>query len=127
MKILMASKHRIRPAEASDAAALQQLYAEIRAAAEWLPPAVRPGADFARDSAGEQVLVAVAQDGSIDGWIAVWGPEAFVHHLYVREQVRRQGVAQALLSSPLHRTARPWRLKYLCDNVVALHFNRRHD
>src|SRR5690606_28058009 len=104
----IAVMHELREAVPEDAPALQRLYADIRGSAEWLPPAARRNADFARDSAGERVIVAVAPDGSIDGLISVWEPQAFVHHLYVRESARRRGLARALLEFLLIRMPRIW-------------------
>ena len=117
--------HELREAVPEDAPALQRLYADIRGSAAWLPPAARRNADFARDSAGERVIVAVAPDGSIDGLISVWEPQAFVHHLYVRESARRRGLARALLESLLIRVPRIWSLKCLKSNTGALRFYRR--
>lgn len=117
--------HELREAVPEDAPALQSLYADIRGSAEWLPPSARRNADFARDSAGERVIVAVAPDGSIDGLIAVWEPQAFVHHLYVRECARRRGVARRLLESLRISVPRPWSLKCLKSNAGALRFYRR--
>jgi len=117
--------HELREAGPADAPALQRLYADIRGRAEWLPPAARMNANFAHDSEGERVIVAVAPDGIIDGLIAVWEPQAFVHHLYVRERARRRGVASALLESLRISMPRPWSLKCLKSNVDALRFYRR--
>jgi GNAT superfamily N-acetyltransferase len=117
--------HELRDAGPADAPALQRLYADIRGRAEWLPPAARMNADFAKESAGELVIVAVAPDGILDGLIAVWEQQTFVHHLYVRERARRRGVASALLESLRIRMPRPWSLKCLRSNFDALRFYRR--
>ena len=59
----MAPPFLIRLAAEADAPALQALYRQCRSEADWLPPLARQRAaeaDFAADSAGELVLVAVA-------------------------------------------------------------------
>jgi len=117
--------HRVRPAVAGDASRLEAIYRECRAEAGWLPAASRAGADFARDSRGETVLVAVGSDGSPEGFVSVWEPDAFVHHLYVRRDSRRQGIGGLLLRSLAGRLPMPWRLKCLRANREALAFYAR--
>ncbi|QEL64057.1 hypothetical protein OTERR_05810 [Oryzomicrobium terrae] len=120
----------IRTATLADLPALQALYRRCRAQADWLPAASRATADFATDSLGELVLVAhslpsAARDGHVAGFVAVWEPDAFIHHLYVAPECRRQGVAGQLLAALAIRVAPPWRLKCLCANHGALAFYAR--
>lgn len=118
----------IRLAAEADAPALQALYRQCRSEADWLPPLARQRAaeaDFAADSAGELVLVAVAGDGAVAGLLAVWTADGFIHHLYVAPQWRRRGVAPQLLAALAQRVAPPWRLKCLCANRTALAFYAR--
>ena len=68
------------------------------------------------------MLVAVGISGDPEGFISVWEPDAFVHHLYVRRPDRRRGVGGTLLDSLDGRIPRPWRLKCLRANDEALAF-----
>jgi ribosomal protein S18 acetylase RimI-like enzyme len=120
--VLTATTRTIRPAAPADRDALAALYRRCRRLAEWLPAAERAKADFDRDTKGEEIFVAIGEEGTLDGFIAVCGPECFVHHLYVRPEARRQGVANALLESLEGRFTFPWRLKCVRVNVAALEF-----
>jgi ribosomal protein S18 acetylase RimI-like enzyme len=112
----------VRPALAADRAALSSLYQRCRMLAEWMPASERGRGDFDRDTNGETVFVAVGEGGELDGFVAVWEPDSFIHHLYVRPEARRQGVASALLDALAGHFALPWRLKCVRLNTVALDF-----
>jgi GNAT superfamily N-acetyltransferase len=111
----------IRRATPADLPAVARLYAEIFRDADWLPAAARADADFGRDSSDEQVFVCV-HEGRLQGFISVYVPESFIHHLYVAPQHQRQGVGSALLDSLQPWLARPWRLKCVTANRRALAF-----
>ena len=114
----------IREATEHDKTALASIYIECREKADWLPSASKTRSDFERDTAGEAIFVSVAADGSIQGFIAVWLPESFVHHLYVHPGARGQGVGTALLDSLRGRVALPWTLKCAQANTQATEFYR---
>ena len=111
----------VRPAADEDCGALQALYSECRELAEWLPEPARASSDFARDTEGERILVAIGASGVLEGFVSVWEPDSFIHHLYVHPQSRAQGVAIGLLAS-LKSLPFPWRLKCLRSNAGALGF-----
>jgi GNAT superfamily N-acetyltransferase len=113
---------RVRPFRANDAPALDAICRECRREASWLPSAARETSDFARDTEGEVLLVAVGSDDEPEGFISVWMPEAFIHHLYVRPISRRRGVGQLLLECLGAQLPKPWRLKCLRANEGALSF-----
>gem|GEM_PF-184598 len=110
----------VRRATDLDRDALDALYRECRRAADWLP-AMRSQASFAAVSAGEAVFVAVDATGLL-GLVSAWEAEPFIHHLYVREESRRTGVAAALLDSLVGTLPFPWRLKCVRANTQALDF-----
>ena len=112
---------RIRRATQLDRDALEALYGDCRREARWLPEK-RSQASFAQVSGGEAVFVAVASTGTLEGLLSVWESEPFVHHLYVREDARRKGVAEALLKSLVGFLPFPWRLKCVRANQEALDF-----
>ena len=115
---------RVRPFEEKDRQALAALYRECRAEATWLPTAMRE-ADFALDTEGEALLVAVGSDDQPEGFVSVWEPDAFIHHFYVRAGSRRMGIGTQLLESLRSRLPRPWRLKCVRANDEALAFYLR--
>ena len=119
----------VRAATAADMPALDRLYCAVIGAAGWLPTAARTAGSFADAAAGERVFVtdAGAADraggsAGLAGVIAVEADKAFVHHLYVAEDRRRQGVGAALLASLDLWLPRPWHLKCVSANRPALAF-----
>jgi ribosomal protein S18 acetylase RimI-like enzyme len=113
---------RVRPFAEADREALEAIYRECRAEAAWLPPAAREKSDFARDTAGEKLLVAVGSDDKPLGFVSVWEPDRFIHHLYVRSELRDRGIGKALLGSLRTQLPAPWKLKCLTANDPALAF-----
>ncbi|HEX6318384.1 MAG TPA: GNAT family N-acetyltransferase [Burkholderiales bacterium] len=112
----------VRPFATRDAPALAAIYRECLSEASWLPPASGRTADFSADTQGERLLVAVAADDEPQGFVSVWEPEAFIHHLYVRRLSRGQKIGGLLLDSLRGWLPKPWRLKCLCANRAALAF-----
>jgi GNAT superfamily N-acetyltransferase len=117
---------RVRPFEEKDRSALEAIYRECRCEANWLPSVVKQKADFARDTEGEALLVAVGGNDEPEGFVSVWEPDAFIHHLYVRDGSRQKGIAKQLLDSLVTRLPKPWRLKCVRANDVALAFYLDH-
>jgi GNAT superfamily N-acetyltransferase len=113
---------RVRPFAEGDRQVAETIYRDCRAKATWLPPAARENSDFARDTAGEKLLVAVGSDDLPIGFLSVWEPDRFIHHLYVRSEMRGQGVGKALLKALSNQLPMPWRLKCLTANGGALAF-----
>ena len=116
--------HSIRRATLSDADALQALYVDVVSNATWLPQSTRSTLSFARDTEGESVYVCCNQDAEIVGFISVYEPECFVHHLYVTQSHQGAGVGTALLKSLEVWLPLPWRLKCLERNDRAMSFYR---
>jgi GNAT superfamily N-acetyltransferase len=112
----------VRPFVESDRLALELIYRDCRLEAAWLPPAVRDRSNFTRDTEGEALLVAVGNNNEPEGFISVWEPESFIHHLYVRSSARRRGVGERLLNSLNGRIPKPWRMKCVCANTEAFKF-----
>jgi GNAT superfamily N-acetyltransferase len=111
---------KVRPFAEKDRPAIEAIYRECRAEAEWLPPAIRGHADFSREVEGETILVAVGHNDDPEGFVSVWEPDRFIHHLYVRRDARRRGVGAALLHAL--ELPKPWRLKCLRANAAATAF-----
>lgn len=115
---------RVRPFEEKDRSALETIYRECRSEAIWLPSAQE--SNLVRDVDGEALLVAVDSNDQPEGFVSVWEPEAFIHHLYVRNGSRNKGIAKQLLNSLASRLPRPWRLKCVRANDAALSFYLDH-
>lgn len=113
---------RVRPFEEEDRSALEVIYRECRSEATWLPAEVRGEADFARDTEGEVLLVAVGSDGEPVAFVSVWELDAFIHHVYVRNGSQQKGIGKQLLDALNPRLPRPWRLKCVRANHRALAF-----
>jgi ribosomal protein S18 acetylase RimI-like enzyme len=75
--------------------------------------------------AGETLFVAVGSDDKPLGFLSVWEPDRFIHHLYVRGEARDRGIGRALLRSLRTRLPVPWKLKCLTANDGALAFYMR--
>jgi len=114
--------YRVRPFDESDRAALDALYRDCRLEASWLPTAAKAQSNFSRDTEGESLFVAVSASDRAEGFISVWEPDAFIHHLYVRSAERGRGVGGMLIDSLNGRIPKPWRLKCLRANARACAF-----
>jgi GNAT superfamily N-acetyltransferase len=114
--------YRVRPFHESDRAALTVLYRDCRHEASWLPRAAKAQSSFSRDTEGESLFVAVSESDRPEGFISVWEPDAFIHHLYVRSSARGRGVGGMLLDFLNGRIPKPWRLKCLRANAQASAF-----
>ena len=122
----------VRPAGPDDLPRCAEIYAAARRVAfHWLPPETMTRDDFARDTAGEEVTVAVSDGpdhpGLIVGFAAAWRPDRFIHHLYVDPAWRRHGIGSLLLAHVAAALAPPVRLKCVVANTPAVAFYRKHD
>lgn len=114
----------VRAASARDIPALRALFLHSRRETfSWQPREAFQLADFDAQTQGELLLVADAGDRPA-GFVAVWQPDRFIHHLYVDTQHMGRGVGRALLQAlPGWPTTR-YRLKCLRRNTAALAFYR---
>jgi GNAT superfamily N-acetyltransferase len=94
---------RVRPYEEKDRAALEAIYRKCRSEADWLPAAARDRCDFAGDTMGEVLYVAVGAGDDAVGFVSAWEPDGFIHHLYVRDGLKGKGIGTQLLAA--HRLA----------------------
>lgn len=116
----------VRPATPADLPALRELFlAARRQTFDWLPPDAFHLEDFDTQTEGERVFMAEAGD-RIAGFISVWEPDDFIHHLFVDVGHIRQGVGRALLLALPGWPGRAYRLKCLSRNQTALAFYHAH-
>ncbi len=115
----------VRAARRTDWPALRALYLHARRDTfAWLPAERFAAGDFDEHTRGEALLVAQARDEGIVGFVSVWEPERFVHHLYVAGTRLREGIGAALLRALPGWPAARYRLKCLVRNERALAFWR---
>ncbi|MEV8519107.1 N-acetyltransferase [Dyella marensis] len=112
----------IRAATEQDRPALRELFLQARKATfTWLDSAAFALEDYDGQTRGERVLVAETGDGHIAGFVALWAPEWFIHHLYIDAARQRQGIGRALLQA-LGWPDQALQLKCLRRNEPALAF-----
>jgi GNAT superfamily N-acetyltransferase len=88
----------IRGAEAADAPALRALFLRSRRETfVWQPAEAFTLADFDAQTQDERLWVALDEAAWPIGFIALWEPEQFIHHLYVDRAWMGRGVGRALL------------------------------
>ena len=115
----------IRHATDDDRPALRELFLQARRATfTWAAADTFRLDDYDGQTRGERVLLAQAADGSLAGFVALWEPERFVHHLYLAADQQRKGIGRALLQA-LGWPQLPLQLKCLCRNEAALAFYSR--
>lgn len=88
----------------------------------WLPPNADVDTNLKKTSSGETVVVCLAPNGDLAGFVSVYAPGAFIHHLYVADEFQNQGVGTQLLASLNDWLPKPWRLKCVTANRQALAF-----
>lgn len=80
--------------------------------------------DFDRGIQGEYVLVAILNEIPI-GFISIWLPNNFIHHLYVDKKYHGKGIGTQLLKATIDKTKLPITLKCLKNNKKAVDFYRK--
>ncbi|MBT0963959.1 GNAT family N-acetyltransferase [Denitromonas iodatirespirans] len=97
------------------------LYNASRASAGCFDEAAVTLAEFLGGIEGEDVHVATLA-GAVVGFVSVWVPERFIHHLYVSPAHQGCGVGSALLRACEARYGRPMSLKCVTRNLRARRF-----
>jgi len=117
---------KVRPAIDADLPVLARIY--LRGRREIFPWQDHESfrlEDFAEQTEGEVIRVAENGAGEVTGFLSVWEPENFVHHLFVADGHRGTGTGRALLEDLRCRMPGPFRLKCIAANTAALGFYRR--
>ena len=114
----------IRDAMRSDLPDLERIFAMNRGAgAEWDEAETVPSLESQIE--GEKVIVAES-GGGIVGFISLWLPENFVHHLYVRKDKQGEGIGRSLIEEALTRYNGDFTLKCVKRNRKAMRFYRKN-
>jgi GNAT superfamily N-acetyltransferase len=100
---------------------LRKIYLESRRESfTWLEIEDFKLSDFDRDTESERIWVALKSDEVI-GFISLWEPENFIHHLYVSSEHHKTGVGSKLLEAA-KLTYPELNLKCMSHNENALDF-----
>ncbi|WP_455221022.1 GNAT family N-acetyltransferase [Kaarinaea lacus] len=105
--------------------ALSEIYLESRQRYfTWLDQSKFRHSDFSSDTNDERIWVACLQDKPL-GFISVWMPENFIHHLYVHPDHTNKGIGGALLEHCKQQVNKPLWLKCMKQNVAAMAFYKK--
>ncbi|WP_215780664.1 GNAT family N-acetyltransferase [Paludibacterium sp. B53371] len=116
----------ITPATSSDWPALEQLFLHTRLATfYWQTPAQLKADNLRQQSEGEAIWLARDATGQLCGFISVWQPDHFIHHLYVAPGHQGQGIGRLLLQSLPDWGRQRYTLKCLQQNLAARAFYDR--
>lgn len=77
--------------------------------------------DFEKQTQGEVILVAIF-DKKIVGFISLWLPDNFIHHLYIDENYQNKNIGTRLLETAIKKMRFPITLKCLALNTRAISF-----
>ena len=112
----------IRKFMEEDREALRHVYFTSRESEfGWLDKKSLSASDFDQDTEGEKIWVAEKPEGIV-GFISVWEPENFIHHLFILPQILRQGIGSKLLEACMAEIGKPAQLKCVIENVGAFGF-----
>lgn len=115
----------IRKVRKRDLPYLRQIFLSVRQETfTWENPKSFLADDFDKETDGESIIVFVS-DNSIVGFISVWEPDNFVHHLYVLPEYQNKGIGKRLLKTALTKLKKPITLKCITKNLEALNFYKR--
>lgn len=90
----------------------------------WLDPSTFLLEDFDKQTQGEIILIAFVDDVAT-GFISIWKPTNFIHHLYIDQKYKNKGIGTLLLKEAVKHTKFPITLKCLEDNTKAVDFYLR--
>ncbi|SEN95429.1 Ribosomal protein S18 acetylase RimI [Flavobacterium sp. CF108] len=106
----------------SDFEPLKILYLKERQRTfSWLDTSEFKLDDFEKHTQGEYILVAHINEIPV-GFISIWMPNNFIHHLYVDQEYQGQKVGTELLKAAIQKTKFPLTLKCLENNIKAVEF-----
>jgi ribosomal protein S18 acetylase RimI-like enzyme len=77
--------------------------------------------DFDKETEGEHILVALDDEIPV-GFISLWLPDHFIHHLYISHTHTRKGIGRLLIEQTLTSIKKPVTLKCLIQNESAISF-----
>lgn len=104
---------------------LKQLFLNERQRTfSWLDTSEFQLDDFEKHTQGEHILVALLDDIPV-GFISIWTPANFIHHLYIDQKYQGQKIGTALLKAAINAFKLPLTLKCLENNTKAIQFYKK--
>ncbi|MEN2413521.1 GNAT family N-acetyltransferase [Flavobacterium mesophilum] len=101
---------------------LKKLFLEERKNTfSWLDQSEFQLDDFEKLTHGELILTALIDDVPV-GFISIWMPNNFIHHLYVSHEHQGKNIGTELLKVAVKKTTFPLTLKCLEKNKKAVDF-----
>lgn len=80
--------------------------------------------DFDKQTQGEYILAALVNNIPV-GFISIWRPNNFIHHLYVDVKHQGKNLGTELLKAAILKTSFPITLKCLTSNIKAIEFYKK--
>ncbi|MHC0441507.1 GNAT family N-acetyltransferase [Flavobacterium sp. 3-210] len=104
---------------------LKKLFLEERKSTFlWLDQSEFQLDDFEKLTQGEFILTALIDDFPV-GFISIWLPNNFIHHLYISKKYQGQNIGTELLKAATKKATFPITLKCLEKNTKAIDFYKR--
>jgi ribosomal protein S18 acetylase RimI-like enzyme len=108
-----------------DLNSLRELFLKVRQSTfVWKDPESFDLFDFDTQTSGEYILTAFYQE-KIVGFISIWLPDNFIHHLFIDEKFQKIGIGKELLKAAIDKTGFPIKLKCLEKNTQAVAFYKK--
>ncbi|WP_336663215.1 GNAT family N-acetyltransferase [Kurthia gibsonii] len=102
---------------------LQQLFLEVRTKHFfWEDGASFELQDFDLQTQDEIILVAEDEKGILQGFLAIYEPDQFIHHLFIANDAQGKGIGKQLIDEAVKRFGTPLTLKCVSKNTAALQF-----
>jgi len=109
----------------NDRTRLCDIYNSAKSSASGFSPTDLTLDEFTLQTEGEKIFVAPIH-GNIAGFVSIWEPENFIHHLFVSPGYQSQGIGKALLNLCKNNYGRPLRLKCVIANTRACAFYEKN-
>ncbi|SHH07759.1 GNAT family N-acetyltransferase [Flavobacterium defluvii] len=116
---------KIEEIKTNDFETLKILFLEERKRTfSWLDTSEFELDDFEKQTQGEYILVAHIDKIPV-GFISIWMPNNFIHHLYVDQKYQGKKIGTELIKAAIQKTKFPITLKCLENNIKAVEFYKR--
>jgi ribosomal protein S18 acetylase RimI-like enzyme len=115
---------KIRPFAAVDATICTDIFDRAWRAGHPFAPRRIDASVFATETEGETLFVAEDDRRQVAGFVSLYLPGSFIHHLYIEPRLRNRGIGGALLAHAVAAAGGSATLKCQLGNQPALGFYR---